>query len=386
MKILFGGDVSFGMYNYPGDEKIADILKEVKPLFDSADFKMLNLENIFGDKAYTPILKSGPNLISTGKFISFFQELKVQVVGMANNHTGDYGEEPILNTFDILDHAGIAYVGAGKTIAEAYAPYVFEKDGIRVSVIAVCENEFGTAKKDKAGSAGYHLGKLTEGILAEKKKGNRVVIYFHGGNERNPYPSPDKVCLYRHFVDLGADAVVAMHTHCPQGYETYQGCPIIYSMGNFFFPWGEDEEIEKLSGNWYFGYLTALDFSENGVSVNLHPYKFSANEIVLLKGEQLEKFRTYLAQITAPIHDEDALSKLFDGWCILDGVQYAERLVFSKEMLHNGAEKVCGTRNLFTCEAHNELMRSVMLLCFEGDVEAATQTAKKIEKMQVIDI
>ena len=40
-----------------------------------------------------------------------------------------------------------------------------------------------------------------------------------------------KTELYRHFIDIGAAAVIAMHTHCPQGYEIYNGAPIVYSKG-----------------------------------------------------------------------------------------------------------------------------------------------------------
>ena len=73
MKMLFGADASFSyLTRYPGDKKIQEIVKDIKQMFNSADFKMLNLENVFGEKEYEPIIKSGPNLISSRKFISFF--------------------------------------------------------------------------------------------------------------------------------------------------------------------------------------------------------------------------------------------------------------------------------------------------------------------------
>lgn len=387
MNILFGADVSFNYFHeYPGDIKIKDIVKEVKPLFDSADFKMLNLENVFGEKTYEPIVKSGPNLISTGKFISFLKELKPQAVGMANNHTGDYGPEPIFYTFDLLKQAEIEPIGAGENIDKAYAPCTFEKDGICVSVIAVCENEFGNAGPAKAGRAGFHLGRLTSGIRKEKEKGNRVVVFFHGGNETNPYPSPGKVMLYRHFADLGADAVIAMHTHCPQGYEIYNGCPIIYSMGNFFFPHGSDVKIEDLHSTWNFGYLTELAFSENHVAVQLHPYKFSADTIELLKGDKLQKFYDYLEKISKPIGYDCEIQRLFDGWCMISGTAYANGLKFTPDMLETGTEQVKHLKNLFGCEAHNELMKRLLELCYEGGTEEAAKTAAEILPLKEIDI
>lgn len=197
MNILFGADVSFNYFHeYPGDVKIKDIVKEVKPLFDSADFKMLNLENVFGEKTYEPIVKSGPNLISTGKFILFLKELKPQAVGMANNHTGDYGPEPIFYTFDLLKQAEIEPIGVGENIDKAYAPCTFEKGGICVSVIAVCENEFGTAGPAKAGSAGFHLGRLTSGIRKEKEKGNRGLLsFFMEAMRQIPIRRRERLCF-----------------------------------------------------------------------------------------------------------------------------------------------------------------------------------------------
>lgn len=41
-----------------------------------------------------------------------------------------------------------------------------------------------------------------------------VILCFHGGNEHNPVPGPMAVERYRLFCDMGADAVVAGHTHC----------------------------------------------------------------------------------------------------------------------------------------------------------------------------
>ncbi len=387
MKMLFGADVSFSyLTRYPGDKKIKEIVKDIKPLFNSADFKMLNLENVFGEKEYEPIIKSGPNLISSGKFISFFKELNPQVVGMANNHTGDFGAEPIFYTFDLLEKENIAHIGAGENINAAYRPYVFEKDGVKVSVFAVCENEFGTAGPQKAGSAGFHLGRLTCGLIEEKKKGNKVIVYFHGGNENNPYPSPEKVMLYRHFADIGADSVVAMHTHCPQGYEIYNGCPIIYSMGNFFFPHGDDDKIEALDSTWYFGYLTELIVSEQHVGVQLHPYKFSAEAIELLKGEKLEAFNVYLERISKPIQNNNELQRLFDGWCMISGIEYAKNLTFSPDMLKNGTRQVKHLKNLFGCEAHNELITRLLTLCYEGRAEEAAKTTQVITSLQRLDI
>ena len=253
MKILFAADMSFNYVpNLPSAAEAAGVMRETAAYFRRADFSVINLENIFGDPAdHTPIEKSGPNLISHEGFCAYLDALKPTVVGLANNHGGDYGESALLQTAALLKKKGYTVIGAGKNAGEAYRPAILEKDGVRVAVIAVCENEFGCAGRNSAGTAGYHLTRLTKAILSAKEAGMLPIVYFHGGNEYNPFPSPGKVALYRHFIDLGARAVIAMHTHCPQGYEWYEGCPIVYSMGNFFFPSEGENTPPGIKAIWF---------------------------------------------------------------------------------------------------------------------------------------
>ena len=105
-------------------------------------------------------------------------------------------------TMKLLKQKGYVTIGAGKNIDEAYEPAILEKDGVRVAVIAVCENEPGIAEEHQAGSAGYSLSRVSNAIWEAKERGELPIIFFHGGNEYNPFPSPGKTELYRHFVDI----------------------------------------------------------------------------------------------------------------------------------------------------------------------------------------
>jgi len=240
MKILYMGDANFSRLETPlTQETSRELLSEVKPYLDEADFRVVNMEEPMGDKnKYEPISKSGPNLISSAENICFYEELNADIATLANNHIGDYGEAATIDTLKLIKDHNMKYIGAGKDIEEAYSAVIVEKDGIKVSMMSVCENEFGVAEENKAGSAGYNALRLCKRIKEEKQKADYVVIVFHGGDEENPIPSPDCVERYRLIIEFGADAIVAMHTHCPQGYEYYNGKPIIYSMGNFVFQTG----------------------------------------------------------------------------------------------------------------------------------------------------
>lgn len=383
MNILFAADMSFNYIPACADEEtVRSNVAEVAAKFAEADYSIVNLENILGNKEdYEPIKKSGPNLISSDHFFRYIKALNPSVVGLANNHTGDYGEAAIYHTLDLLKQNGYPYIGAGSNIEEAYKPYIVEGDGGKVGIIAVCENEFGGAGVNKAGSAGYSLGRLTREIKKLEENNCKSVVYFHGGNETNPLPSPGKKELYRHFIDIGASAVVAMHTHCPQGWEVYDGKPIIYSMGNFFFP-----HMSQCLKSWYYGYMVSLAFRGDEVTPTIIPYCFDSVGINLLKGDELAAFEQYLAYISGIIADDALLGQYFDAWCSKYGHNYAKRLCFDDSLVKGHSKDATAMRNMFSCEAHAELLKGFLNLCYEDRVEAAMEKLEEIGKLQELEL
>lgn len=272
MKLLFTGDINSRGIDVLDYAKSLEILKDIIPYTQSVDFVIPNLECPLGDeKKFTPIKKAGPNLICPESGISFLKAMNTYAVTLANNHIDDYGDGALNNTLRLLAENNIKYVGAGADISEAYSAVRISKDGITVSVLSVCENEFGIAEEHKTGSAGYNPRLLINKIKAEKETSDFVIVVFHGGNEFNPLPSPDTKDRYEFICDMGADAVIAGHTHCPQGYETYNDKPIIYSMGNFLF--GNPNKTNN-KDSWYYGYFTILDVNESSISFDIIPYRF----------------------------------------------------------------------------------------------------------------
>ena len=379
MRVLFAGDMSFNYLNSVLEDGAAmRIMAKTAAVFKTADYSIINLENIFGNRdEYEPILKSGPNLISCDKYIDFIDALNPTAVGLANNHSGDYGERALFHTMDMLTEHGYQICGAGENICKAYEPVVFDDGDTIVHIIAVCENEFGIATENSPGSAGYNLKKVADSINKSLSAGAEPVIYFHGGNETNPFPSPEKTQLYRHFIDIGAKAVVAMHTHCPQGYEIYKGCPVIYSMGNFFFPVG----TTKLP-TWNMGYMTLLDITKQNLTAEIIPYTFNDDSHTPLEGEKRNKFMQYLAKLSEVISDESRILSLFESWCVMAGIEGYLKHIKYDEKNFDDVKAICPMKNLLSCEAHIELLKHSFRLIYEGRVAEAQKSVQYIQKMQ----
>ncbi|MBQ9784467.1 MAG: CapA family protein [Clostridia bacterium] len=391
MKILFAADLSFSRISYPGDAAARAAMREPAALFASADFSILNLENIFGvAEDEEPIVKNGPNLISSPDFAEYIRVLNPTAVGLANNHTKDFGERPMLATKALLEREGYACIGAGRNLDEAYRPALFEKDGVTVAVLAVCENEFGGATDKDSGTAVYRLGRVSRFIADAKEAGQYPIVYFHAGHETYPFPSPARAELFRHFVDMGAVAVICSHTHCPQGYETYRGAPIVYNMGNFFFPmggngfsWGERDRA------WFYGYMSELALCDGACSLTVHPYRFDDDGITMLTGEEKAKFDAYMDYINAPIADDARLSALFDSWCLIPSRfgYYRSLSTFDMEWLADGNRRtVTDLKNVFGCEAHNELVKNMLAMIYDERVEAARDGVDVILKLQNMEL
>lgn len=388
MKILFAADMSFNYISEcPDAVQAKEAMKEPAALFDSADFSMLNLENIFGVREENePIIKDGPNLISDPRFAEYVRALHPTVIGMANNHTKDYGERPMFETKAMFEREGYVCIGAGKNSDEAYRPAILEKDGVKVAIIATCENEFGTASETVSGTAGYSLSRVTHAIESAKANGCLPIIYFHGGHEGYPFPSPARRELYRHFVEIGAAAVVSMHSHCPQGYEIYRNAPIVYGMGNFYFPHFPMAEEENPA--WFHGYMTELNVTNGAIGLTIHPYRFD-DSITLLTGEERAHFDAYMEYLNVPIKTEHELERWFDSWCLVPSRfgYYQKLFPIQPDMAIDGnAAYFTPLKNVMGCEAHAELVKNLLYMLYEERVEAARPGVKRIEMLQHMQI
>jgi len=354
--IDFYGDISLAM----NCEIANNIVGSMNVELSKADFCVANLESpIVHDVNYTPIIKDGPNLYTTEAVNAFYEDLNIDCYTLANNHMGDYGVEGIRDTLDTLRRLKKEYVGASMEIERTYLPLRKEINGIKFAVFSFCENEFGVVTYDKPGVAGYKPDIIKEVLQEERKTSDYIFVVFHGGTEYYPFPTPKQKERYHMLVDWGADYVFGVHSHCPQGYEKYKGSFIFYGLGNFFFPSKEGIAFD----GWNFGYGVRLFVNEKGIKNDILPYCFSQT------GERFEyikdtPFYDYLQEISTFIEDDFCLKKLFDSWCELKGESLFSEL---KKLIRMTDEmSKARVKNLFTCEAHNELLTNYVSFLTEN--------------------
>lgn len=239
--ILFTGDVLFANafkagYDANGIEGVVapELLEELR----AADILMVNNEFPFSDRG-TPMADKQFTFRCSPGYVKALNEMGVDVVSLANNHTLDYGREALSDTFEALDGAGILYGGAGDSAERAKQVQVIEVHGKKYGFIAVSRVVPTADWKVENAVPGlftcYDTTALVEVIEEAKKTCDYVAVYPHWGVEYQAYPEANQTQIAKACIDAGADVVVGAHTHCLQGVSYIDGKPVFYSLGNFIF-------------------------------------------------------------------------------------------------------------------------------------------------------
>ncbi len=378
--VVLAGDVCPGK---EGEEltaagRSAEIMAAVSEFVRSADLRLVQWETPTVLKE-NPIPKSGPNLNSAPETIQIVRDAGFDVALLANNHIGDHGTDGVLETLQCLHKSGMKTVGAGKNLDEANRPLALFAGGKKILLLNFAENEFGTAGENKPGVAPQSTLRNLKQTQDAAGQADFVIVVLHGGHEHNPFPSPRLQELCRAFADAEADLVFNCHTHCPEGVELYNGSQIIYSPGNFYFP----KYNRKL---WNTGYLAKCFFDRMGVyQLELLPYHFGKEHVTPLDAAGRKAFDQYMERLCEPLSKPERIRKLFEAWSTEKGRAYLVGTVKGlPENWENRLEEpeVVGQllhlRNIFTCEAHNDMVKCYLRLIEEYRLEEAAKLLPEI--------
>ena len=110
------------------------VFRGLQDVLDGADIRFANLENPISLRG-APVQKNF-RFRSPPETVDALASAGFDVLSFTNNHTFDFGEEAVLDTMEYLSEAGIRYVGVGLDRAEALAPVVLEKNGLRIAFLA----------------------------------------------------------------------------------------------------------------------------------------------------------------------------------------------------------------------------------------------------------
>ena len=234
------GDIMMGT-NYPENKLPPDggafLLRGVESILADADMTFGNLEGTLLNTGGTPKTCKDPKVCYVFRtpvsYVSHLTRAGFDMVSLANNHAGDFGEVGRQSTMRTLDSAGIAHAGQ---LTRKFT--IFEKDSVRYGLVAFAPNSGCVPLNDMEGARAL--------VMQLDSLCDITIVSFHGGAEGAQYQNVPRqreifhgedrgdVYTFAHtLIDAGADVIFGHGPHVTRAVEVYKERFIIYSMGNF---------------------------------------------------------------------------------------------------------------------------------------------------------
>lgn len=215
----------------------------MRSIIQAADLAIGNLEMPLGLTG-SPIPEKDFTFIGEPKLAGGIAKAGFDVLALANNHMGDYGDSALLETLEVLNANKLQYCGAGPDLQTARQPAVVKLEHTHIAVLAYSKTypfEFFAGEGDP-GTVNGIAEIFVPDIKAAREWADLVVVSFHWSGELVTEPRAYQEWLGRKVIDAGADLVFGHHPHVLQGIEVYKGKIIAYSLGDFVFGSGSESK------------------------------------------------------------------------------------------------------------------------------------------------
>jgi hypothetical protein len=236
------------------------------------------------------VYKGSPDVLPAMRDAGF------DVMSLANNHALDQGLEGMRDTMKHLREVGIGYMGVGENDTEAFAPLMMEAKNLKVAYIGVSEViPFADLKADSKvpGIAEtYDTTRTVDAIAKAEKDADIVVVMVHWGEDGQDTPEEIQRDYARQYIDAGADLVIGSHPHVLQGFETYKGKWIAYSLGNFVYASYPSEMHAET------GVLDAVCGKDGDCQLKFNPMLVIQSQPTPLEGEAAQKMLDRLTSVS----------------------------------------------------------------------------------------
>lgn len=306
--IAFAGDILFdaqyavmsAMLQNGGDISTA-IAPELIEEMQNADIMMLNNEFSYSDRG-TPTEGKQFTFRAKPSYVSYLDDLGVDLVSLANNHAYDYGEAAFLDTLTTLEEAGITYVGAGRNLEEARRPVYYIIDNMKIAFVSATQIER-LDNPDTKGATDSSAGvfrcwngdNLIETVKEAKENSDFVIVYLHWGTENEVNIDWAQEKQAPEVASAGADLIIGDHPHCLQQISVVQGVPVIYSLGNFWF---NSKTVD--TG------MVKVTLSRDGLQeFQFIPCLQSGSRTTLLQGEEKTRVLDFMRSISGGVLIDD---------------------------------------------------------------------------------
>lgn len=256
---------------------------------NSADFTVANLEGPVTNIRRPP--EKSIDFMFDPSVLLPLKSTGIDAVSQANNHALDQGSLGFNDSSKRLRDAGFLVFG-----------HQVRDDEVAMATTTISGERFAFLGFNTTDNPLDETSALR--VLNDARAMNEhVIVFMHWGVEYHHEPIQDQTNRAHWFIDHGADAVIGSHPHWVQGIESYEGRPIIYSLGNFVFDQDFSPETKQ-------GLAVKLHFKNKELVVELIPIQVDQSQPRVVEGEEKQKRLDGIAKFSSPaLYD-----RIVGGW------------------------------------------------------------------------
>jgi UDP-N-acetylmuramoyl-tripeptide--D-alanyl-D-alanine ligase len=321
--VVWGGDVNLGRRQHYRVRELGWNAVLPNALLRTADLAIVNLECVVATSGELGVAKGerAPYYFrARPEMLRLLTAAGVGLVATANNHSGDYGRQALLEQASWLDAEGIGHAGSGPDRQSAFSPAYRKAGEWTVALFSIDATQRGFAADEAiAGNAflplndpGAWSATLAPLIEDARKLAHVVLVAVHWGPNLAPVPAADEIACGHALIDAGADAVLGASAHVLQGVEVYRGRPIIHDAGDLLF--------DAVSRSTTDSGLFALEVDADGVhGLRFTPLAVGFGRTTQQEGDAAKQASQRFVDLCSALPDNSAVWKMNgDGSCSLD--------------------------------------------------------------------
>lgn len=285
VRLLFVGDIMLDRNVARRTKEAGDVAYPFKKLpagwFDSFDYAIGNLEGPVTDRRRSPV--KSIDFMFDPSVIPVLKAQGIDAFSQANNHALDQGSVGYADSVRRLHEAGFLIFG-------------HQVDDGPISLATT------TLRATRYAFLGYNTtdnplnrSQASPVIAQADREADVMIAYVHWGNEYRDKPDASSIETAHWLIDQGVDIVIGGHPHWAQGFSSYKGKPIAWSLGNFIFD--QDFSIETRQG-----LAVELEVGSNATryALRLFPVQIDASQPRIVEGEERSKRLEALAKVSDP--------------------------------------------------------------------------------------
>ncbi len=230
------GQINAAYNKKTGTYEYDDGFKYIKPIVETYDIRIANLEVTHAGKPY----KGYPQFSAPDELSEAVINAGFNVILTANNHSCDGRSKGVIRTLDVLDELGVKHTGTFRNQAERDTnyPLMIEENGMN---IAILNYTYGT--NGLTVPAPLIVNYIDSAVMkkdiarAKELKADYIICNLHWGTEYKPLPNKYQKTYEQVCYRAGADIVMGGHPHVVQPIEEKEvygeNKLTVWSLGNF---------------------------------------------------------------------------------------------------------------------------------------------------------